>query len=372
MKNKRIAIVANSTWNIYNFRLNIIKRLIDEENDVLVIAPLDEYISYKERFPKVKHIQIKNLSRKNTNPIKDLLLILELRRIYKKNQPDLIIHYTHKPNIFGGIAAKMLGLTSVAVITGLGYAFLRKGWINGMTRMLYAITKNFHKKVIFENEDDLNLFVKEGLVNKDDGAYTKGCGVDTAIYLPYPNGKEKKKMVFTFIGRLLYDKGILEFVKAAAKIKAKTDDVEFWVVGELDAGNPSMVKKSILLDWIDEGHIVYHGFLEDVRPTIAHSDCLVLPSYREGMPRIILEGMSMAKPVITTNVAGCRQTVVDEFNGFLVEVKSVDSLALAIEKFIKLKPEKRTELGVNGRNMVINEFNSEKISKELYEILSQV
>jgi len=190
--------------------------------------------------------------------------------------------------------------------------------------------------------------------------------------LPYPNGVVKEKTIFTFIGRLLYDKGIVEFIEAAKKMKQAYPKTEFWVVGELDQENPSMLNKSKLLEWINKEYIVYHGFQKDVRPLIAKSDCVVLPSYREGMPRIILEGMSMAKPVITTKTAGCRQTVVDGENGFLVNTHDAEDLKLKMEVFYHKSHDERHQMGSKGRALVMEKFNSQKISNDLYEILSQI
>ena len=368
----RIAIVANTTWNIYNFRLNFIRKLLSEKHEVIVVAPLDEYIFYKDQMPKVKHIPLKNLSRKNTNPLESISLIIELKNIYKKLKPDLVIHYTHKPNIFGGIAARLTKTRSVAIITGLGYAFIRKGWLNMLTRRLYAFTSSFHKKVLFENEDDLNLFVEKKIIKLNQGGFTNGCGVDIEKFKPIEIQKKSNVTVFTFISRLLLDKGITEFVHAAAQIRQEYDNVSFSIIGELDEGNPSMIPKSKLLQWIEEGFVSYHGFLKDVRPSIAQADCIILPSYREGMSRIILESMSMARPIITTDVPGCRQTVVDGLNGYLVEAQSTSDLISAIKQFLELDPKKRRNMGVEGRKLAISKFNSEKISKELYEIILQV
>ena len=369
MQNRNIAIVANSTWNIYNFRLNIIRKLLNEGWAVTVIAPLDEYISYKESFPRVKHIALKSLNRDNRNPFKDFKLYQELKSIYKRLKPDLILHYTHKPNIYGGFAAKHCGIKSIAVVTGLGYPFIHKGLVNSITKKLYRLSSDCHSKMIFENEDDKAYFISQRLVKADKAYAIKGCGVDTAIYLPVPNGVEKEKSIFTFIGRLLHDKGIVEFVEAAQKIKARNPNTEFWVLGELDKENPSMVKKSQLLDWIEAGAIVYHGFVKDVRPFIAKSDCIVLPSYREGMPRIILEAMSMSKPVITTLTAGCRETVVDGENGFLVESKDSKALTDGMIQFLELNHDQKHTMGEKGRAMAIEAFNSEKIATVLYDII---
>lgn len=343
---------------------------MDENYEVFVIAPLDEYIEYKEKFPGVKHIPLKNLNRNNTNPLKDLQLIMELKRIYNEIRPDVILHYTHKPNIYGGIAAKLNKIKSIAVVTGLGYAFIHKGWLNTFTKKLYSLVGKYHSKIIFENQDDLKYFIEEKLIRADKGIAIKGCGVDTAIYLPYLNGKKEEKVYFTFLGRLLYDKGIVEFVEAARQIKSEIKDVEFWVLGELDAENPSRVEKKELLGWIEDGIIVYQGFQKDVRPYIAKSDCIVLPSYREGMPRIILEAMSMAKPVITTRTAGCRETVIENISGYLVNVEDVEDLVKAMKEMINIGNEKRVEMGKAGRELAIKEFNSEKIAQALFEIIA--
>ena len=369
---KRIAIVANSTWNIFNFRLNFIQKLLEEKWKVIVVAPLDEYITYKEKFPEVHHIPLHNLNRDGNSPLKDLKLIFELRTIYKKLKPDLVVHYTHKPNIFGGIAARLSGRESVAVVTGLGYPFLHSGLTQTVTKNLYKLTSAWHSKVIFENADDRQLFEEERLIDKKQGAVVDGCGVDTQHYLPHPNGQVKDKTIFTFMGRLLYDKGIVEFVNAARLVKQRQPDTEFWVVGELDEDNPSMVNKKDLLEWIEQGDIIYHGFLKDVKPVIAKSDCIVLPSYREGLPRIILEGMAMGKPIITTDTAGCRQTIEEGQNGYLVQVGDAEGLSKAMETFLALPYPHRCEMGKKGRALAEDRFNAKKIAKDLFDIVDQV
>lgn len=366
----RIAIVANTTWNISNFRLNLIEKLLDEGKQVVVIAPLDEYITYKEQFPTVKHIPLHNLSRDGKNPIKDLKLTFELRKIYKKLKPDLVLHYTHKPNIYGGLAARMAGVRSMAVITGLGYAFLHQGLTHKVTKILYRLSQRAHSKFIFENEDDRQLFIDEKIITQEKGIAINGCGVDTTHYFPHPNGVIKDKIIYTYIGRLLYDKGIMEFVQAAKRLRGQVNKAEFWIVGELDENNPSMVKKSELLSWIDEGSIVYHGFVKDVKPLIAKSDCIVLPSYREGMPRIVLEGMSMAKPIITTRTAGCRQTIIEGKNGYLVDVADSESLSAAMTKFAALSTEQQHNMGTAGRLMAEEHFNAKKIAQDLFDIVT--
>ncbi len=369
-ESKRIILVANSTWNIYNFRLNIIRKLISEGHELLVIAPVDEYLEYKEGFPDVKHVPMKTMGRDSTNPFRDILLLIELYRKYNWLKPDLVIHYTNKPNIYGGLATKLLKIPSVAVVTGLGYSFIHKGFLNFIVRSLYKISGPSHNKFIFENEDDKALFVTEKIVKKENAYSVKGCGVDTSYYLPNPNGQNGKQVTFTFIGRLLYDKGIIEFIEAAKTIKQKFPSVKFEVIGEFDADNPSNIDRDHLVNWMENGIIEYKGFVRDIRPLIKYSDCVVLPSYREGMPRTLLEGMSMGKAIITTDVPGCRETIIDNKNGFLVPVKDSQALADAFEAFIRFTPDQRVAMGVAGREMAEEIFDDKLIAEEIVRILN--
>jgi glycosyltransferase involved in cell wall biosynthesis len=338
--------------------------------DVVVIAPVDEYITYKEKYPSVRHYNLRLLDRDSTNPIKDILLVLELVRRYKQIKPDIILHFTNKPNIYGGIAAKITGSKSIAVVTGLGYAFINKGYVRKVMTWLYQFSSRFHQKFIFENIEDRELFAQLGIVSGDKAISVKGCGVDTTWYHPYPNGQLKGKTIFTFIGRLLYDKGIREFVEAAKLIKKQRKDVEFWIVGELDAENPATIDKDDLVRWVEEDVVYYHGFIKDVRNIIAESDCIVLPSYREAIPRTITEGMSMAKPVITTDTAGCREAVEIGVNGYLVKLKDVNSLVQTFENFLNLSYSDKIRMGDAGRLKAINEFDDKMIAENIFKYIS--
>ncbi len=367
---KTIALVANTTWNIYNFRLNIIDKLLSEGHQVIVMAPIDEYLQYKEKYPTVKHIGIRTLNRYGVNPIRDVLLILELIRKYRALKPDLILHYTNKPNIYGAIAAKMAGIKSIATITGLGYAFIHKGSISRITKLLYRISAKFHQKLIFQNSVDKKLFIDNNFIENENAILVKGSGVDTNFFFPSDNGVDYNYTTFTFIGRLLYDKGIVEFVNAAKVIRKKYPHSRFWVVGELDQNNPSSIEKEDLNKWIEEKVIEYRGFENDVRPVLRKTDCVVLPSYREGLPRIILEGLAMAKPIITTETAGCEETVEPGQNGFLVPIKSSTKLIEAFEKFMALDHKQQRAMGDAGRLKAEKEFDSILIANQVYEIIN--
>lgn len=372
MSSKTIVLVANTTWNIYNFRLNLIDTFTEAGYNVVVVAPVDEYIQYKETYPKVKHFGLRTLDRDGMNPVKDILLILELWRRYRIIKPDLIIHFTNKPNIFGTIAAKLAGCKNISVVTGLGYTFIHNGWMQQAITYLYRFAAGWMNNLIFENNRDKNYFVEHGIVDAKKAISVKGCGVDTNYYTPEPEASNDRKTTFTFIGRLLYDKGIREFIEAARIVAGVNNSCQFWIVGELDAENPATVEKEDLLQWVEDDIAYYHGFLKDVRPVITKSDCIVLPSYREGLPRIILEGMSMGKPVITTQTAGCEETVDEAKNGYLVPIRDAAKLAEAMKKFLMLTKEEKTAMGVSGREKAMLEFDSKIISRTYLQIVKNI
>lgn len=364
--------MANTTWNIYNFRLNVIRHLLARGFRVTVLAPIDEYVRYTDKFREVEHINLQHLQRDGTNPYEDFKLMRELLSHYRRLRPDVILHYTVKPNIYGGLVSKYLGIRSVAVVTGLGYPFIHGGFASVFTRGLYRISNRYHKKVIFENEDDLELFVEQRLIARSQGVSIKGCGVDTEYFSPGPELNKGTTTTFTFIGRLLYDKGIREFVEAAHMVKKKHSDVRFWLIGQIDEGNPSAIKKADLVHWIKDPNIDYLGSKQDVRPYILETDCVVLPSYREAIARSLTEAMSMAKPVIGTNTAGVREAIDEGENGFLVQVRDADSLARAMEAFINLDEEERRKMGEKGRQKALWEFDDNKIARQMCSIIEDI
>ena len=372
---KSIGIVANTTWNIYNFRLNVIDLLVKEGHDVFVMAPIDEYIEYKERFPSVKHIPLRVLTRDGKHPLKDFMLIEELRRKYKRLKLDIVIHYTHKPNIYGAIAGKLTNIPTIGIVTGLGYPFLKKGWMEKLVATMYRLTSRLHKKVIFENEDDRVMFIKQKLVKKEKAISIKGCGVNIAHFAPMDAPVRNGITRFTFIGRLLYDKGIKEFVQAASDIKTRYNGKsKFTVVGEIDKDNPSSVNPDELAEWVHEDIIDYRGYVKDVRSIISNSDCIVLPSYREAIARSLTESMAMGKPIIATETAGCREAIDQGENGFLVPIKDRDSLREAMDKIINMNNDQLKSMGEKGRQKTIKEFDDRIIAKnivdEIYKALN--
>lgn len=369
-KKKKVAVVLNTTWNIYNFRLGLMKTLRKHGYEVIAVAPTDDFVKNIEE-EGFKFISLKNLSRKGTNPINDLKLARELHLIYKKEKIDLTLQYTIKPVIYGTLAARFAKVKSINTLTGLGYAFLSNGIVNRLVKKLYKFSLQYATRVWFQNPDDKALFIKQKLINKEKVDVVNGSGIDTNLFTPQKNYQENKPLSFLFIGRLLYDKGIVEYVKAAQIVRRAGFDVEFNIVGAVDNDNPSGIDRITLDRWISENIIQYHGTTNDVRSSIEKSDIIVLPSYREGLPKVMLEGMSMAKPLIATDVPGCRATIVNNHNGYLVEAKSISSLVNAIEKMIKLKPIEREKMGALGREMALNIFDEKIIVQKYLDAINE-
>ena len=376
MKNRKrakIALVANSTWNIYNFRLNLIKSLVQKGIQVIVIAPVDEYIHYLNKVEGIHHIPLNHLSRDSTSPFQDIKLLFELFSIYRRIQPDLVIHYTIKPNIYGNIAAFLKRIKSISVVTGLGYSFLKEGWIKRLTMWQYKLSFKFAKAVVFHNPDDQDLFITKKIVQSEKASTILGSGVDTQFFRPSKElSNDHRKTIFTFIGRLLYDKGIEEFVEAAKKVKANYPDAEFWIIGEMDEQNPSYIPKPKLVEWIEKKYIRYFGTTQDIRSYINESSCVVLPSYREGLSKVLIEAAASGKPIITSDIPGCRQVVKSGENGLLVPAKDGDALSLAMEFFYQLSENEKQEMSKKSRLIALKYFDEKVIIQKYFEVIENV
>lgn len=370
-KSLRIAVVVNAAWNIYNYRLGLIEALIAKGHQVWAVAPNDDFV------PKIeavgcRFIPLQRLSRKGTNPLQDLRLTYELYKIYKDNKIDVALQYTIKPNIYGSFACKFAKIKSICTITGLGYSFLSDGLVNKVVKRLYKKAFKRASLVAFQNNDDLQLFEQLKLVEPHKSTLIKGSGIKTNFFKPLPKTQETAGLVFLFVGRLLYDKGIVEYLEAAKTIKANNPKTEFWIVGALDNENPSAISPDMVNTYHQEGIINYIGQSSDVRSIMQNSDVVVLPSYREGLPRVMLEGLSMAKPLITTDTAGCRETVQDGENGYLVPVKDKDALAQALQKMLNLSVEDRKLMGDKGRALALKEFDEQAIIQRYFDELDKI
>ena len=355
-KNGRtLAIVINTSWNIYNFRIGLLKSLQREGYRIVTIAPRDSYSQKLEALGFEYHnININNMG---TNPFEDIKLIWNFYRLYKKINPDILLHYTIKPNIYGTIAARLAGVPVINNISGLGTVFLNHNFSSRVARLLYKIALLSPAKVFYQNEDDRSLFIDLKLVDKEKTGLLPGSGIDTAKFSPVDAECVDSAFTFLFIARLVKDKGLVEYVEAARILKVKYPEVQFAVLGAFYPGNPTAITEEEMAEWKREGIVKYLGTNDDVSSVIAQADCVVLPSYREGMSRVLLEAASMAKPIVATDVPGCRDIVDDGVNGFLCKVKDVEDLAAQMEKIIQIGDAQRIQMGKKGREKVINEFD---------------
>ncbi len=360
----QIAIVTNSTWTVYNFCLHFVKRFRLAGYRVMVIAPVDEYIQYLQDSHFVRHIPLRHLKQHGTNPLRELLLMVELYRIYRKEKPDVVLHFGIKPNIYGSIAAHRSGVPAISTVMGLGYTFLHPRFFKRIVWPLYRFAFRQNKAVVFLNHADRELFLSERMVKPSQAVHIAGTGVNINYFRPLTAARGDK-FVFVYIGRLLYDKGVSEFVQAAHSLRELSSDIECWIVGDFSYANQAAVSREELLQWVEEGSIRYFGATRDVRAYLKRAQALVLPSYREGLSRVITEAMAMAKPVITTRVPGCEDAIEDGVNGYLAEARDAESLAKAMYKFYLLSEQEREAMGMRNRQKVEALFD-EKIISEKY------
>lgn len=374
MNVKIFVVVASYPDSLINFRGPLIKALMDAGHTVHAAAPglapdAQHAVALRAMGVKVHDIP---LQRTGTNPISDLKTLLALFSLMRKLKPSAVLGYTIKPVIYGTLAAALAGVTRrFALVTGLGYAFQQmsspdpypRTVIRLLVRRLYTLSLKKAHVVFFQNPDDQVLFFQQGIVSAATrSVVVNGSGVDIKQYAPsaIPVGKIGPRTAFLLIARLLCDKGVREYVEAARHIKALYPGVVFRLVGWIDE-NPDSIQQQELDAWIFEGVIEFLGKLSDVRPAIADCAVYVLPSYREGTPRTVLEAMSMGRPIITTDAPGCRETVVDGDNGFLVPVKAVGELVTAMEKFI-VSPELVERMGKRSRAIAESKYDVNSVN----------
>jgi len=361
MVGKRIAFIANTAWSMYNFRLGLMKLLVQQGAQIYVIAPYDQYADRFSAF-SIQYVCLSRLQAQGKNPVSDYLLYRELKLALKEIEPDMVFTYTIKPNIYGVLAATALGIPSVAIVTGLGHGFSKGGWITEIIKILYRHAIKHTVSTWFLNDEDFNFFVKERLVAAENALVLRGEGVDVAYFKRrtlYPEGAPVK---FLYIGRLLYEKGVEDFVHALRLLREQGVDVIGELLGFTDVATPSAVSRETVDSWIGQGWIQYLGATDDVRTYLENTHCLVFPSYySEGVPRCLMEGASMEVPAITTNHTGCKEVVDDGETGFLCEPRNVHSLHKKMIKFIQASHEERIKMGRQAREKVEREFSEERV-----------
>ncbi len=353
---KTVAVAINTAWNIYNFRLGLMKALREEGYRVVAIAPEDRF-AQKLREEGFAFYAVP-MNNRGANPFEELATLRTFYKHYRDIAPDVVLHYTIKPNIYGTLAAHRLGIPVVSTITGLGSVFLNGGIVSMAGRLLYRVAMRYPRKVFFQNSHDRSLFVDRGYVREEKTALLPGSGIDTTVFDAPVREEHSDRFRFLYVGRLIGEKGIYDYVEAARKLKREFGDaIECMVLGGLYPGNPSAVSSEELASWREEGAITYLGERDNVIEEMAAADCVVLPSYREGMPRVLLEAASLRKPLIATDVPGCRDVVEEGINGYLTPPKQPDLLAKTMSKMATLSVSKRREMGEKGRRMVQTRFD---------------
>ncbi len=371
---KRVLIIANSSFTIFNFRSELISRLKELNCEIHVACPQIPINKYKKEIKdylkemKIQYHELK-IDRSALNPISDLFLILKITKIMKKIKPHIVLSYTIKANIYALLASAFFNKIKVFPnITGLGYVFINNDLFTRFIRLVvnfqYRIAFKFSQKVFFQNYDDMNTFKLNGLLNGVKTKKINGSGVNLERFSS--SGTKKDNLSFIFVGRLLKDKGIYEYIDAARIIKEKYPSAKFRVLGELD-NNPTSLNADELNLLLDEKIIEYISD-GDVYKWLDRSEVFVLPSYREGTPKSTLEALSMGLPIITTDVPGCRETIEDEVNGYLIKDKDEKALAEAIEKFIKNR-DLIYSMGLKSRELAESKFDVNKVVEVIIDEL---
>lgn len=365
-----IAISANTSWYLYNFRKNTILALINDGYNVIIVCPDNDY---KEKIELLGcDFELIRMDRKGKNPLKDLLSLYDFYKVYKRNKVDIVLNFTPKNNIYSTLAAKALKIKVINNIAGLGVVFVKRNFISKIVSQLYKLSQKKADFIFFQNNEDLELFDKNGIVTPGKYERIPGSGVDLSRF-EYSPPVEKASIKFLLVARMIAEKGIYHYVNAAEVLKAKYPNTDFCLLGPLDEKSSSGISKAEIADWEKKGFITYLGFSDNVENYLKEADCVVLPSYyREGVPKSLLEAAAIGRPIITTDNVGCREVVDDGINGYLCVPDSAVDLIRCIEMFIKAAPEKRTLMGIKSREKVKNEFNEEVVIKSYLEKIKTI
>ena len=347
---RRIIVLTNSVGGLHSFRKEVMEALIDAGFEVFISVPdEDDRAIYFESIGC--HIIKTEFNRRGMNPFADFGLMLKYRRILLQLKPMAVLSYTVKPNVYGGIACRLCGVPQLANVTGLGDAIENGGWLQRITVILYRIGIGKAQRVFFQNQSNREQCIKLGIADNN-SILLPGSGVNLNYHSLQPYPVDEGKVRFLYIGRLMKDKGVEEFFETARYVRGKYANSEFWVLGTVEGDYQAELNE------LTKGRIIHYlGTTSDVRPFIGKVECTVMPSYHEGMSNVNLESSANGRPVITTKVPGCKETVDDGKTGFLVEAHSAKSLIDAVERFIELSYAQRVSMGREARQKVEREFD---------------
>lgn len=371
LKGKKIAVIENGLLSTYTMREGLMLRLLREGCEVYIITHTNKFVPQVEKMG----LKVFNVGSGNLSPFKVARYIYNLRKALKKIKPDVCLTFSIRPAIWGNLITRQLHIPTITNITGVGPLFISKSLVYRTARSLYRNALSKTRKVFFQNYDDMNLFLERKFVKAAIAERVPGSGVDYNKFKPLIlKEKDAETFIFLFIGRLIKDKGIFEYINAARCIKKKFPHTIFNVIGPFWTQNlrTNTITPSQLQHWIEEGVIDYLGEKKDVRKFIAEADCIVLPSYREGTSNILLEAASMEKPVITTNTTGCKEIVEDGITGLLCNVKDDIDLAKKMEKMLIFTDEQRNSMGKKARQKIIKEYDKQIVIDAYLNAISKV
>ena len=343
--------------------------MLEDGYDISILTQFDGYEKCLEELGcTVKHLFI---SRKGINPFVDIFTFFHILIFLWLCKPFCCLTFTIKPVIYTSFAVKLLGDNNIAMITGLGTAFLKGGLLTYFVKKLYGYALTGASYTFFQNIDDKKLFIEENLVSNTKCRLTPGSGIDLSKY-KYSMREPTKHFRFLLIARLVWDKGIQEFVDASKLLRQDYPNAQFHVIGPSGVQNRTAVSNSEIENWKKEGVVEYQGEVQDVRDFIKGACCIVLPSYREGTSRVLLEAAAIGRPIITTNVPGCKELVLDGLSGFLCEEKNSHDLSRKMIKMLSLSLKQRNNMGLAGRKHIKNNFNHELVCKIYQDALSKM
>lgn len=352
----KILILSNFGMGMFKFRLELVKKLLDEKHEVIISFPRDEYAN---AFIEIGCAFFDSpLDRRGINPIKDIELIFNYHKLIKKVKPDLVFSYTIKPNIYGGLVSRINKVPFIPTVTGLGSTFQAKGALHLVITLLYKFSIRKSKCIIFQNRHNKEIFEKK-IFKHQNSIIVSGSGVniDNYQYIDYPKNNGVTR--FIYVGRIMKDKGIDELLKAARILLNDRYNVTFDFVGFCESGYDEVIDRHVR-----EGIITFHGPQKDVKQYIAQSHALVLPSHHEGLSNVLLEASAIGRPVIASNIPGCIETFEDRVTGFSFEVRDTQSLLITLKEFISLEYQAKENMGINARKKIISDFNRNDVVQQ--------
>lgn len=367
----KIILMANTDWYLYNYRMPLLQALTKEGHEVLLLSPPGPYAK-RIQAAKLNWIPIK-LSRRGANPFAEILAILRLARLYRSEMPDLVHHFTIKCVLFGSLAARLAGIKKVVnSVTGLGYVFTRRDAFTiiakPIVQLLYQLTLR-GSQVIFQNQHDMDYFIQKRIVKPQQCVLIPGSGVDVAHFKPGPIPKGNALVVLP--ARMLWDKGIGEFVEAARLVKASVNKIRFALVGTPDEGNPMSILETTLKGWVESGMIEWWGWQDDMVAVYQQASVVCLPSFGEGLAKSLIEAAACGRPLVASDIPGCREVVENGVNGFLVAPHNAQALAKALVKLI-INPKLRKVMGMRSREIVTEKFSSCIINSQTLALYKKI